>query len=364
MLKRFLKFSLIVLSVILILSTSTFAVNNTNNDIISLPQNTDEFILEDNITIDTSLGGNVFAIGSNVTINKDIAGDLFVLADTLVINSDAKIDGTLFALSSKITINGFVDSVYAMSDLFELTSNGNIKRELHLISDYTIINGNIDGNAYLNITNFSIKTGHIAGDFYYSSKTELNDISSKVSGNIHYEQIVEETESKSFSTYLADFINILIFTALVWFILSKLSPNFLDKSSEAFNGFTKNILSVVGYGILALILIPLIVIMLMLSGMLLNVSLSLLSLYIFFIALSGAIFRAILITSVLNKNKFTKTSQKIASIVLVTLMTYVLTLIPFMGLYVQFAYALIALGSIFRNIKHLIFNNKVEVTNK
>ena len=357
MLKRFLKFSVIALSVIFLLATSSFAVNN---DVALIAEKTsvDEFILEDNITLDTSSGGNVFAIGSNLTINNNIAGDLFVLADTLVINANTKIDGTLFALANTIKINGSVDAVYAMSDLFELTSSGNIKRELHLISDYTIINGNIDGNAYLNITNFSIKTGHIAGDFYYSSNTELTGLSSNVSGTIYYEQIVEETKNKSFSSYLQDFINILIFTALVWFILGRLTPNFLDKSSEAFNGFTKNILSVVGYGILALILIPVIVIMLILSGMLLNVSLSLLSLYIFFIALSGAIFRAILVTSVLNKNNFTKTSQKIASIVLVTLITYVLTLIPFIGFYAKLAYAIIALGCIFKNAKQLLFKSK------
>lgn len=354
MLKRFLKFLFISLSVILLLSTSSFATTE-----IKVPEVGDKFIVEDIISVDNSVDGNVFAMGSNITINDSINGDLFVLADTLVINPNAKIDGTIFALANTITVNGTADAIYAIGDLFELTSVGGVLREIHLIGSNVKINGNIYGNAYLDFTNLSIETGHINGDLYYSSNSELTGLSSKVSGSIFYEEIIEEEpETKNFSSYLKEFISVLIFAALVWFVLSKLTPSFLNNSAEMFNGFNKKVFGTIGYGLLALILIPILVIILMFTGITLNISISSLSIYIFFIALSGTIFRAILITSVLNKNNFTKTSQKIACIILVTLVTYVLTLIPYVGFYVKLAYVILVLGFILRNVKNLIFKQR------
>lgn len=322
--------------------------------------NNDLYVTGKNITVNQIVDGNAFIVGTDVKISGEIGGDLFVIADKLTISSENQggyVYSNIFAMANEITIDGIVYDVYAMCNTFNLSSNGYIYRDIKLIAkdinlsgfirrdayittsnlnfNYkpdspVIINGNVTANVEkVNFTPVSDSTADadakvVGGNFKYSSNSEITDLNKYVSGETNYSKSVISTESntsKTIYSYLYAIIGIMILTIIVINILNKVAPNFVQNSG---NVLTKKIGSVIGYGILGLIVFPILIFLLLISGVGTYLAIALACLYALLIAVSTSILAISISQVIFNKKNITK---KLDTVVIAALISVVILVI-------------------------------------
>ena len=322
--------------------------------------NNDLYVTGENITVNQIVDGNAFIIGTDVKISGEIGGDLFVIADKLTISSENQggyVYSNIFAMANEITIDGIVYDVYAMCNTFNLNSNGYIYRDIKLIAkdinlsgfirrdayitasnlnfNYkpdspVIINGNVTANVEkVNFTPISEITTDddikvVGGNFKYSSNSEITDLNKYVAGEANYSKSVISTESntsKTIYSYLYAIIGIMILTIIVINILGKVAPNFVQNSG---NLLTKKIGSVIGYGILGLIVFPILIFLLLISGVGTYLAIALACLYALLIAISTSILAISISQIIFNKKNITK---KLDTVVIAALISVVILVI-------------------------------------
>ena len=396
MVKNKLKIIALILAVILLLGTSyVFAENETDADYSVLPisedvsedvdatnddveaalydepnaededteNNTDitshdVYLFGDDVTIDYIVDGNVFVIADNVTINSQIGGDVFVLAKNLVIGNQGYIYSNLFTMSSTVDVKGYVYDIYSFSK--DLTISGYVFRDVKSSCESLNIFGTVERNVFASCSNISFSTqndteimnGTINGKLEYSSASEIEIPENAVkSGIVTFTQDSKD-ESKVISDYLSSLGAFLCLVIAIWLLCLWLAPKFLENTN---NLISKKILPVIGFGLLALIVIPIVVFLLCFVGITVSTALLLLSLYILLIAISSSIFVITINNFICNKLKIKNIAGNFGMLVATGIVLWLLTLIPYAGSIISFAMVTVGLGII---SIHLIFRNK------
>ena len=111
--------------------------------------NTDVYIANNNVVIENTVNGNVFAYGSSVTIQGEIQGDLFVLSNHLIIENSAKVSGNIFAYATTIIVSGTVSDIYAYTSSFSLEKGAIVERDLKLYCNQATLNGKVEKDVYI-----------------------------------------------------------------------------------------------------------------------------------------------------------------------------------------------------------------------
>lgn len=144
-----------ILTILLIVITFFIGVSITNaQDIIqgnNIPAGTtidnEAILIDDTVTIDGIINGDVLAVGSNVNINGSINGSLIVLGDTVRIDGD--INGTVYAAALNLELNesAAVDRNLYFVGLSLITREGSsIGRDLYTFTLGATLGGSIDRN--------------------------------------------------------------------------------------------------------------------------------------------------------------------------------------------------------------------------
>ena len=314
----------------------------------------DQYLMGDKVTVDYVVDGNLYVMADEVTIKSQIIGNAFVMANKITLTDEGYVGASTFALGNDVEINGVTFDAYVVAD--NLTVSGYVYRDIHAVSERFYLYGAVGRDASIGAENFNFKksdedekTGKIMGNFDYSAKTEIQIPEDVVSGNVKYSQI-EEFNYKPNYVFLG--ISSVIFVLIIWGLLKWLAPKFEEKTEKL---VTDKPLKTVGFGLLALIVIPILAIILMITGFAASAGLLLLTTYLILICVSRSISVIAINNIIAKKIKFDTTTKKLLLFIITSLVVWAVTLIPYVWLLVNLVLVICGFGIIFRN---LLENNK------
>ena len=389
MLKKKSKILLSVLFVLLLLSSvclatddtsliddSVVVTSDTNNtqevDTTSSTANwvnTDLYLAEDKVTIDKVVDGNAFVAAKEVTVTGEIGGDLFVVADKVTIEG-GYVYSSLFVCANEVTINGVVYDVYAISNNFNLESNGFIYRDLKVTGSNINLNGKIRRDAYISAKSLTLneQSGTIVyGNLEYSTPSEITIPEGAVSGSVKYNVNTSNTEKETSIAsiilgYVSEAIQALLLTFVLTVILLWLTPKFVNRVGNMSVG--KSFASL-GIGVITPVVLVIVALLLAISVIGLKMLLPATFIFVVFSLIASSI------TSIFFGKLFTKllkTDSKVKFVLftlLSNLVLWLLTKIPFVGGFIGFLIYAFGIGTLLVNIvcrKEVVVekNEKVE----
>jgi cytoskeletal protein CcmA (bactofilin family) len=228
------------------------------------------------IVINSPVEGDVFAIGQTVTISAPVTGDLRVIATNVIV--DAPVKGEVLILSDhlKVTSKGLIKREL-VGNIDNLEVYGRIEEGMRVTGNTVEIDAPIGSDTDISAEKINLgKNALIGGDFVYRSPTELTNLDI-VSGNVTWlppkksDMVTKvwETIEELISTYLA----FLIIALILVFLLGS-----ADVKQESLSRYT--VLLSFGIGLLALCATPVIVILLLFTGLGIPLSLLLAAVYL------------------------------------------------------------------------------------
>ena len=388
MLKKKSKILLIVLFVLLLLSSvclatddtsliddSVVVTSDTNNtqevDTTSSTANwvnTDLYLAEDKVTIDKVVDGNAFVAAKEVTVTGEIGGDLFVVADKVTIEG-GYVYSSLFVCANEVTINGVVYDVYAISNNFNLGSNGFIYRDLKVTGSNINLSGKIRRDAYISAKSLTLneQSGAIVyGNLEYSTPSEITIPEGAVSGNVKYNVNTSNTEKETSVAsiilgYVSEAIQALLLTFVLTAILLWLTPKFVNRVGNMSVG--KSFASL-GIGVVTPVVLVIVALLLALSVVGLKMLLPAAFIFVAFSLIASSI------TSIFFGKLFTrllKTDSKVKFVLftlLSNLVLWLLTKIPFVGVFIGLLVYAFGIGTLLVNIvcrKEVVVEKKEKV---
>ena len=373
MLKKKSKILLSVLFVLLLLSSVCLATDDTsliddsvvtsdtNNtqkvDTTSSTANwvnTDLYLAEDKVTIDKVVDGNAFVAAKEVTVTGEIGGDLFVVADKVTIEG-GYVYSSLFVCANEVTINGVVYDVYAISNNFNLGSNGFIYRDLKVTGSNINLRGKIRRDAYISAKSLTLneQSGSIVyGNLEYSTPSEITIPEGAVSGNVKYNVNTSNTGKETSVAsiilgYVSEAIQALLLTFVLTAILLWLTPKFVNRVGNMSVG--KSFASL-GIGVVTPVVLVIVALLLAISVVGLKMLLPATFIFVAFSLIASSI------TSIFFGKLFTKllkTDSKVKFVLftlLSNLVLWLLTKIPFVGGFIGLLVYAFGIGTLLVNI--------------
>lgn len=381
-----------------VITGNLYATANTVNiksNVIYSETEKDEFGNSklESVTNASTIYGNVFVVANKFVLEPkcEINGDLYICANEIELSQNAIIRGNVFVVGNTLKLNCEINGgdLYATVKNFNMKYYGFIYRDLHLsaqnvnIAGYvyrnsfitaniikttdTFINkkdfnvydasnlafsGEVKGNANINSKNISFIsqnddgksiTCRIYGNLTYSSQDEIEIQDKIVLGEIHYSKYSSSNNLLSkIGEYLLGLVTTLISIFVIYIIIKKFMPKYLDRLSTI--NFSK-ILAYLGIGIAILILVPIISILLFITQIGSLLGLFLVILYILLLIIAKPIF-IITISKMIN-NKFSSINPYIG-ILITTIVLSLIDLIPYIGFIISLLVLIIGLGLIIK----------------
>lgn len=346
---------------------TTEPIDLSNNSEMDTTESNDEnfkrndvYLTGDNVTIDYIIDGNLFVVANTVTINSQVGGDAFICANTVTIEEDGYIFSNLFTFSKNVDIKGVVYDLYAASE--NITINGYVYRDIRIGSNTVNILGTVGRNAYVDCVNlnFSKDTntnseeetnetsqGTINGNLKYSAEQEGTIPEGSVAGETTFEKEMS-FDNNTFQKQIMSLGTFLATVIVVWLLCLWLAPKFLEKNTSYLT--TKKILPIVGFGILTPIVGIIAAILLFILGLTSKIALLLIITLIILMMISSSIFIITINNIVCNKLNIEKKAVMFGTLVIASIILWVLNLIPFIGSVVGFAASVLGLGMIISSI--------------
>ena len=319
--------------------------------------NHDVYISEDEVKIaaEETINGNAFIIGNTVTINGQIGGDLFVLADTLNLDG-GQVYGNVFVCANTITLNGLIYDLYGICKTLTVSYDCVTYRDIKAICEEANINGVIGKNVNLIAgKSFTLEEDCVIyGNLEYSAPSEITIGENLVKGETNYNgfSIVPNFSSdKGVGDYIVAALVTLVFVLVVWFVMSKFAPKFHEKVSSA---TVKQLLWALLVGFIALIVVPIVSILLMITVVGSLAGLLLLTLYFVALTLAPAIISIALAKLLANGVPALAKFNNVFAVIIVALLIWAFGLIPYVGPFVQIVVILAGFGLLLK----LLVNKK------
>lgn len=183
----------------------------------------------------------------------------------------------------------------------------------------------------------------ITGDLNYSSKQEIEIPNGSVTGEVKFSKY--KSTSNEFTQYIIELITILIFVSLIYLLISKFMPKYIEKIS---NFTALSLLKFFGISIGIFILTPIVSLLLLITVVGTPIALLLMSIYILLLMLGAPIF--IIAISAFIKSKIQKPINTFIIILLVTIILSLIGLIPYVGFIISLLKTLIGLGILVKSV--------------
>lgn len=302
--------------------------------------------LGSNVTITGNVGGTVHAAGGSIVIEGDVGEDLFLAGGNILIAKTATVSGDLYVGGGTVDIEG------------------EIKGNLMIGAGDLIINSKIGGAIVAQVDKVRVGPDAIImnGIKYKSPKeAEIND-AAQISGSIDYTKR-EGRESKYYhgkgvvagilsGLYILKII-VALLTGLVFiYFFNKPIKNVVTE------GMT-NIWENLGIGFATLFLTPIVILLLLITVIGIHLAGILTLIYILFISLSVVISSIMFGSWVIKMTKHHKEFQvRWQELAIGVILLAIITLVPFIGWLIGFAFMLIAYGAIVKLIFSFIRTRK------
>lgn len=369
MLKKFSKFLLLML-VIFVVSTSSLTclahetekstnsvttsetneeTNTTGDSTSTTPEiySGDLYLFDNNVVMDKYVDGNVFILGNNVKITGQVNGNLYVLANKITFDGSL-VRYSIFACGNSVYYNNcgtYESDVYIAANNLETTYTSYVARDIKVLASKATFKSAVGRDADLICNSLELGEGKdipmVYGDLRYTSDNEIVVPEGAVpTGSVTY---TKPSLIDNIFDILVGFGTCIVTALAIYIILNKLTPSFVQKvCNQKFS--VKNLLKAFGIGLATIALVLLFTMLLIGTyvGMLLGIILSLLFAILYIIAVPML---AISITNELKPAlKIEKDSMFYLVLSLVSIILYGITLIPFVGVILNFLIKVTSIG--------------------
>jgi len=328
------------------------------------------------LNIDGKVTGDVFCAGQSININGEVAGDVFCAGQSINING--KIGGSLRVAGNAINLNGQVArngitigatittaasstigwDLLILGGIFEL--RGNIGRDLYGNAGKVSLAGQIGKNLDLNFgaKNNNDKpltiagTAKINGDLKYKSdKDAVIDAGAAIKGEVIHNYPAAPAVRKSNLADLGWWWGKLISIFSAWVLGLVLISFWREQIIKITDLMLAKIGPSLGWGILALLLTPIIVIILLIT--IIGLPLAFISLALWLIAIyASKILVGILVgRSLLNNYWPSKKDSLILAMIIGIIIAWLIFALPFVGGLISLLAILWGLGGIMLALK-------------
>jgi len=344
----------------------------------------------------STVSGNVFVMADKFILEPgcQINGDLYICANEVYLEQKSKINGNIFVCANIFELNSDVgESVYATTSSFDMKYFGFISRDLYLSAEETILNGWIYRDSFItaknivtqdkfiNQGNFTIKdannltfSGEILGyakinskNINFKNKDNDKNLTCKIAGNLSYSSnqeiqvpegiVLKEISYSNYNSiedsknilstildYVLNLIGMLILAHVLYVLIHKFAPKYLDKIS---NITVLGLLKYLGIGLGFLILFPIVSILLLITSVGSILGIILLLIYIILLLLAKPMF--IISVATFAKNKYAKKLNTYLYILLIDVILSLITLIPYIEFIISMLVSLIGFGILITN---------------
>lgn len=322
--------------------------------------------LGNNIVVDYNINGSSLIGGNDVIISSSIDGASLIGANNLTYNASSEY---ALILANNISFTGSAKDAFMFANTVNINANSKITRDIIIYANTVNIEGDFARNVTINANTIKINNAQFGGKVKLTAKNiEIEDnvmssseLSYNEEANTNISQIanlgvvntfkselgIEPTIIEKIYSNASILISLLIvFTALFYII-----PVLFNK----INKDTKDIVKHMGYGLVSLIILPIIAVILCLTVFGMPLGLLILAIYIILLLIS--IIPTGYIVGNIIWNKFIKTKKrKYIMGIMGTTIVYILCQIPYIGGIVVFLTILLGMGSIIE----LFFHKKLK----
>ena len=308
--------------------------------------------------------GNIFLFGNDITISGIVNGDAVVIGDNVTLSEGSEILGNLFVISDNFTQSGTVYSLLAMTTNYTCEYDGMSSLDLRVFANTIKFSGYTTRSTYFYANNIELTDdAYIIGNVIYNENANLTiGENATVYGEQKADTLFSMLTSIDTSNLIVSHIvAIAMLLGSVLFILLMIiffKPNTFSKDVKfKFTTFLKTL----GAGILSFIVLTILSTILLLSTVFTTVGFIVLMLFIISCMLAVPV--TILTLASILYNKFNKNKSKLFILlytILVALIYYALTLIPYAGFIITLISAVSGLGLMALWLFRVRKNNKVE----
>lgn len=344
------------------------------------------FLTGASINIDGTVNDDIYAAGANIIISGPVNGDIIAIGSNIIINSD--VTGDIRAAGAAIQINGKVsrnitiaganitlgeNSEIGKNIIFGAANgniNGKVNKNVYGGGANIKLNSDIKGNAYLGTGpdgEITLLSGtNIAGNLEYTApQTADIQAGAKIGQEEIYSQISEKAAKVPPKPNMGGFLVIAwlisLFGALITgLILVIVLKKFTLQTQKIIAPNIKKVLYCLLIGFIYIIITPIILLILMITGIGLPLAFILLGLYLISIYIAK-IFVGVYIGDKVIKyfNKDSGQSNLIGAMSLGVVIIYLVAAIPILGWVIRFIITLWGLGMLV-----MVLKNKLEVQAK
>lgn len=294
-----------------------------------------------NVTAENTVDGIDMVFGANVTYNGN--SDYSVVAGSIVnMSGTTKNEGFIFG--ETIT---FDKEYKGLRDLFvfgnSVTLRGEISRDVTIYASMVILEDvTINGNINVYAASLDVKDANILGKLSYNEDAEATISESAIINAQEKikDMVIEQDTTNIILDSIIDFVS----TLVVFAVLALIMPTVFNKIEKKTENMTiAKFLTMLGYGLFYLILVPIVSIILLTMVVTIPLSLLLLVVYIIVICLSTIL--AGYVIGLMIWKKFIKKDVNVLLAGLIGIsIVKVLTLIPFTSVLMLFVCILLSLS--------------------
>jgi len=274
---------------------------------------------------------NLRAAGGSVSIDAQVNGNVMVAGGQITIKKDTVIDGDLFVAGGMIVIDG------------------EVKGDVHVSGGQVVVGGKVLGDLVIEAEDFNLTdSALVEGDLSYTAKKEIGDSGEKIKGQINFEKYSEAAKKVggalagvSIMAMIWDFILGLLMLFVVGLVIVLLVP---ESAEVVTYNYSRNLWASLLYGIIALIVLPILAIIFCITIVGIPLGLIMLVLYSVGLYLS-VVFAALALGSLILKRKDQNWAGMLLSLALGVLLLEIISIVPLVGGLVYFILMVVGFGA-------------------
>lgn len=313
----------------------------------------DLFQAGDKVSIEDKLDGTAFIAGNEIKVNNKIDGIGFVAGNKLTFNANQEylfgagneiviekdVEKDLFLAANDIKVNGNVlrDTYLAANTL---TINGNLNRNSYIYANEVTLKGTFNGNVTVYAANINIEGAKITGTLKYNKDAVIDGLDKAIKTKAYNATTNKITFKEYIYTIVSKYVHITMLAIVLVFVCEKLFKKSLKQTEDL---TAKKTAILCGKGFLILIGVPMVALMLLLTGIFSSVGVIGGIIYGILVYIAN-IFTAYTGAHKLDKKYFKKNMNSYILMIVGLFIIYVLSYIPYIGGFVSLLSLLFGLG--------------------
>lgn len=313
----------------------------------------DLFQAGDKVSIEDKLDGTAFIAGNEIKVNNKIDGIGFVAGNKLTFNANQEylfgagneiviekdVEKDLFLAANNIKVNGNVlrDTYLAANTI---TINGNLNRNSYIYANEVTLKGTFNGNVTVYAANINIEGAKITGTLKYNKDAVIDGLDKAIKTKTYNATTNKITFKEYIYTIVSKYVHITMLAIVLVFVCEKLFKKSLKQTEDL---TAKKTAILCGKGFLILIGVPMVALMLLLTGIFSSVGVIGGIIYGILVYIAN-IFTAYTVSHKLDKKYFKKNMNSYILMIVGLFIIYVLSYIPYIGGFVSLLSLLFGLG--------------------